>query len=80
MTEPLIPRAGALSGWRKSSYSNSEGGSCVEVLDGHISGVPVRDSKDPNGPALVFTSDAWASFVSALKNGGLVRPATTSTR
>ncbi|MQY15411.1 hypothetical protein SRB5_55930 [Streptomyces sp. RB5] len=69
MTERLIPCAAVLNGWRKSSYSNSEGGSCLEILDGHASGVPVRDSKDPNGPALVFPPDAWASFVEAVKLG-----------
>jgi hypothetical protein len=55
--------------WRKSSYSNGNGGSCVEVAD-HFPGViPVRDSKDPHGPALVFTTDAWTSFVDAVRTG-----------
>ncbi|MFE2411076.1 DUF397 domain-containing protein [Kitasatospora sp. NPDC059408] len=31
--------------------------------------VPVRDSKDPNGPALVFPAPAWESFVSAVRAG-----------
>lgn len=69
MTEHTIPDASTLNGWRKSSYSGSEGGSCVEVLDGHPSGVPVRDSKDPHGPALVFPAADWSSFISAVKNG-----------
>ncbi|WP_308290119.1 DUF397 domain-containing protein [Streptomyces kronopolitis] len=30
--------------------------------------VPVRDSKDPNGPVLVFPTGGWSSFVGALKN------------
>jgi hypothetical protein len=29
--------------------------------------VPVRDSKDPDGPALVFDTAAWSSFVSAVR-------------
>ncbi|MFF9015072.1 DUF397 domain-containing protein [Streptomyces sp. NPDC014870] len=58
-----------MSGWRKSSYSGNESGSCVEVLDGHTSGIPVRDSKSPAGPALVFTTVGWALFVSSLKSG-----------
>ena len=49
-----IPRASALSGWRKSSYSGGDEGSCVEVLDNLPAVVPVRDSKNPDGPALVF--------------------------
>ncbi|MGY0070406.1 DUF397 domain-containing protein [Streptomyces sp. QTS137] len=57
--------------WRKSSYSNSDGGACVEVSDGFAIAVPVRDSKAPNGPVLVFPAGGWASFVSAVKNGAL---------
>ena len=57
--------------WRKSSYSNSDGGQCVEVFDGFIEVVPVRDSKSPNGPVLTFAANGWASFVSAVKDGDL---------
>ncbi|MGG2462522.1 DUF397 domain-containing protein [Streptomyces sp. RGM 3693] len=53
--------------WRKSSYSNGSGGSCVEVADGLPGVVPVRDSKDPQGPALVFSAAGWSSFVAAVK-------------
>ncbi|MYS22650.1 protein of unknown function [Streptomyces sp. DvalAA-14] len=67
-TETVIPTASALTGWRKSSYSGSDEGSCVEVADGYA-GVPVRDSKDPQGPALVFRVEAWAAFVGAVKAG-----------
>ncbi|MEK8143332.1 DUF397 domain-containing protein [Streptomyces sp. M10(2022)] len=69
MTEHTIPDASALTGWRKSTHSGNEGGSCVEVLDGHTSGVPVRDSKSPHGPALVIPAAGWSSFVSAVKGG-----------
>ncbi|MFF7454485.1 DUF397 domain-containing protein [Kitasatospora sp. NPDC008115] len=31
--------------------------------------MPVRDSKDPDGPALLFPSDAWQSFVTAVRTG-----------
>ncbi|MFI0718368.1 DUF397 domain-containing protein [Streptomyces sp. NPDC021224] len=57
--------------WRTSSYSNSDGGNCVEVADGLTGIVPVRDSKDPEGPALVFGADAWVAFVGAVKAGEL---------
>ncbi|WP_406476100.1 DUF397 domain-containing protein [Streptomyces platensis] len=53
--------------WRKSSYSNGEGGSCVEVADS-FSVVPVRDSKNPDGPALAFPAAGWTTFVDAVKN------------
>ncbi|MGH3312649.1 MAG: DUF397 domain-containing protein [Streptomyces sp.] len=56
--------------WRKSSYSNQDGGACVEVSDNFAAVVPVRDSKVPHGPALVFAAEGWASFVSAVKGGG----------
>ncbi|MFI0937312.1 DUF397 domain-containing protein [Streptomyces sp. NPDC021020] len=55
--------------WRKSSYSNVDGGECVEVADGLTGIVPVRDSKDPEGPALAFGTDAWVAFVGAVKAG-----------
>ncbi|MFD4695088.1 DUF397 domain-containing protein [Streptomyces sp. NPDC058463] len=57
--------------WRKSSYSNGDGGNCVEVADGFPGLVPVRDSKTPAGPALSFTSSRWTPFVDALRNGTL---------
>ncbi|PNE42705.1 DUF397 domain-containing protein [Streptomyces noursei] len=53
--------------WRKSSYSNGSGGNCVEVADGLPGIVPVRDSKDPRGPALAFSAAGWSSFVTAVK-------------
>ncbi|GGT60998.1 DUF397 domain-containing protein [Streptomyces althioticus] len=71
MAEPIISNAAALTGWRKSSYSGSEGGSCLEVVDDHPIGVPVRDSKAPEGPALVFRPAGWTSFVTAVKDGSL---------
>ncbi|MBM0276353.1 DUF397 domain-containing protein [Micromonospora tarensis] len=49
--------------WRKSIRSGPDGGNCVEVADNLPGLVAVRDSKDPAGPALVFTSDAWRRFV-----------------
>ena len=57
--------------WRKSSYSNGDGGACIEVAAGLPGLVPVRDSKDSDGPALVFPADSWASFVSAVRLGEL---------
>lgn len=53
--------------WRKSSYSNSDGGACLEVSDDFPALVPVRDSKHPHGPALLFHASTWSSFVTAVK-------------
>ncbi|WP_327258651.1 MULTISPECIES: DUF397 domain-containing protein [unclassified Streptomyces] len=57
--------------WRKSSYSNQDGGACIEVSDDLATVVPVRDSKNPCGPVLTFAADGWSSFVSAVKDGAL---------
>ncbi|MEU9318634.1 DUF397 domain-containing protein [Streptomyces sp. NPDC048295] len=59
--------AAGFARWRKSSHSNSSGGDCLEVADGHRDLVPVRDSKRPEGPALVLPASAWTPFVEALK-------------
>jgi hypothetical protein len=56
--------------WRKSSYSGDNGGDCIEAALGFIPDiVPVRDSKDPEGPALVFPAAAFAAFVRAVEAG-----------
>jgi hypothetical protein len=52
--------------WRKSAYSQG-GGDCLEVADGHPTAVPVRDSKNPLGPKLVFRAGAWTAFVEDMK-------------
>lgn len=49
--------------WRKSSYSNAAGGDCVEVADHIPAVVPIRDSKNPVGPALLIPNAAWDAFV-----------------
>ncbi|WP_043265510.1 DUF397 domain-containing protein [Streptomyces sp. CT34] len=57
--------------WRKSSYSNPDGANCIEVSDNLPDVVPVRDSKNPHGPALVFPAAGWAGFVAAVKSSEL---------
>lgn len=57
--------------WRKSSYSNSDGGECVEVADGFVAAIPVRDSKNPHGPVITFQADGWDTFIAAVKRGEL---------
>jgi hypothetical protein len=53
--------------WRKSSYSSGNG-ACIEVAD-LPEAVAVRDSKDPDGPKLTFSRQAWAAFVERAKDG-----------
>ncbi|MFI7235675.1 DUF397 domain-containing protein [Streptomyces cyaneofuscatus] len=57
--------------WRKSSYSNQDGGACLEVADDFAPVVPVRDSKNPHGPVLTFAAADWSSFVAAVKGDDL---------
>nr|WP_107905814.1 DUF397 domain-containing protein [Streptomyces chartreusis] len=66
-SESSIPDASVLTGWRNSSYSGESGGNCLEVTDTAGAHVPVRDSKTPNGPAIVFSASAWTEFVTALR-------------
>ncbi|RGD56566.1 DUF397 domain-containing protein [Kitasatospora xanthocidica] len=54
--------------WVKSTYSQ-QGGDCLEVARGSRESMPVRDSKDPQGPVLVFPAEAWVSFVAAVRSG-----------
>ncbi|MED7949262.1 DUF397 domain-containing protein [Streptomyces sp. BE303] len=54
--------------WFTSSHSNN-GGQCVEVSASFPGTVPVRDSKDPQGPALIFSADAFTAFVDAVRSG-----------
>ena len=72
-----------MSGWRKSTYSGSNG-DCIEVAGFRKSshsayngdcveagscrhGVAVRDTQDRDGPVLTFGSEAWSAFTAALK-------------
>jgi hypothetical protein len=54
--------------WRKASYSTGNGGACVEVAR-NLPAVAVRDSKDPDGPALVISPTDWQRFTASIKAG-----------
>ncbi|WP_436738021.1 DUF397 domain-containing protein [Streptomyces sp. BBFR102] len=64
-THPTPPGAR----WFTSSYSNNQGGQCVEAaaLDGGR--MAVRDTKDRERGAFVFPAPAWETFVATLKGG-----------
>ncbi len=68
----MTNRSGPAEGWRRSSYSGT-GNNCVEAaaLPGVVA---VRDSKDPQGPKLAFTPDAWKTFTRHIKAGDLDLP------
>lgn len=50
--------------WTRSSKCDT--GTCVEVGHG-IDCINVRDSKNPDGPVLVFTPDEWNAFLIGVK-------------
>jgi hypothetical protein len=54
-----------MGGWRKSTYSDANGGNCVEVASAEV--IAVRDTKDRDSRALAFTADAWEAFTASLK-------------
>nr|WP_176662453.1 DUF397 domain-containing protein [Saccharomonospora azurea] len=54
--------------WRKSSYSGAMG-NCVEVARLASGDVAVRNSRDPRGPALVYTQAEIAAFLAGAKEG-----------
>ncbi len=57
--------------WRKSSRSSGNGGQCVEVARNLPGIVAIRDSKNPDGPALVISPEAFRQFTAALRSAEL---------
>lgn len=55
--------------WRKSNYSDGNGGSCVETASGD-GVVLVRDTTDRDGGTLAFSSQAWVAFTASLRQRG----------
>ena len=54
--------------WRKSKFSGAQG-NCVEVAGLDNGQIAVRNSRDPQGPALVYTMDEIAAFLAGAKDG-----------
>ncbi|WSN36910.1 DUF397 domain-containing protein [Streptomyces uncialis] len=60
--------------WVKSSHSTDNGGTCVEWAPSNVTAtgiVPVRDSKRPTGPVLMFSADAFAGLVRLARSSAL---------
>jgi hypothetical protein len=71
--------ASALAGvtWMKSRRSGPTGGNCVEVAFLTDGDVALRNSRHPDGPALVFTRAEWDAFLGGAGDGEFGRPART---
>lgn len=54
--------------WRKSQRSNSQG-ACVELARLDVSTVAMRNSRDPQGTALIYPASAVRAMVGALRSG-----------
>jgi hypothetical protein len=60
--------------WIKSSYSGPTGGNCVEIAFLADDCVAVRNSRQPDGPALVFTRREWDAFLRGVRDGEFEAP------
>ncbi|MGW2177817.1 DUF397 domain-containing protein [Streptomyces sp. NPDC001732] len=62
-----VPHSPRLLHWFKSSYSGASTTECVETA--HFpQATAVRDSKAPDGPVLMFGSESWAGFLTAIRH------------
>jgi hypothetical protein len=59
--------------WRKSRHSNPSG-NCVEAAGLPAGAVAVRNSRYPDGPALVFTKAEWEAFLLGARDGDFDGP------
>ena len=61
--------------WRRSSTSDSGDEACIEVAlapgskEGSEHVIAVRDSRHPDGPALIFTPAEWDAFTAGVRDG-----------
>lgn len=70
MTEPYngMPAEELTAVWQKSRFSNPSG-NCVELANVPGAGIAVRNSRDPQGPALIYTRDEIVAFIEGAKHG-----------
>jgi hypothetical protein len=52
--------------WRKSSYSDANGGNCVETAS-DAGKILVRDTAKRDGGTLEFSVEAWEAFAASLR-------------
>ena len=68
MPSAALPSLLRAAKWRKSRHSNPSG-NCVEIAMLPEQRVAVRDSRRPDGPALLFSRAAWETFLRSLREG-----------
>jgi hypothetical protein len=56
-----------MEGWRKSSFSGANGGSCIEIASGN-GVILVRDTTSRDAGTLAFTADAWRAFTADVQH------------
>jgi uncharacterized protein DUF397 len=61
--------------WIRSRRSGPTGGNCVEVAFLAGGQIAMRNSRYPQGPALIFTSSEWDAFLGGAKDGEFGHPA-----
>ncbi|MDT0265796.1 DUF397 domain-containing protein [Streptomyces sp. DSM 44915] len=57
--------------WFTSSYSNNQGGDCVEGARLSADAMAIRDTKDRTRATFVFPTPTWTTFVTAVRSGDL---------
>jgi hypothetical protein len=60
--------------WIRSRHSGPTGGNCVEVAFLAGGQIAMRNSRHPQGPALIFTRSEWDAFLGGAKDGEFGRP------
>jgi len=55
--------------WHKSTFSNGNGGNCLEHARLPDGSRAVRHSKHPEGPSLIFTPSEWEAFIQGVRSG-----------
>jgi len=73
-TSGSTTRRGVAAPWVKSSYSGPTGGNCVEIAFLADGDVAMRNSRDPGGPALIFTRAEWDAFLDGARDGEFSLP------
>jgi hypothetical protein len=63
--------------WIRSRHSGPTGGNCVEVAFLAGGEIAMRNSRHPQGPALIFTRPEWDAFLGGAEDGEFGRPASS---